>query len=70
MDRRELLAPGSAEEVEIRASMVWAVEWIRQALEAEGLSRRAFELDWFLWNLGQEPLPDERPYHRTRTIFY
>lgn len=70
VDRRELLPPGSPEEVEIRAAMVWAVEWIRQALERRGASLRAFELDWFLWNLGQKPVPDERPYHRTRTIYY
>jgi len=70
VDRMELLEPGSPEEVEIRAAMVWAVEWIRQGLQSEGLHRRAFELDWFLWNLGQEPLPDQKPYHRTRTWFY
>jgi hypothetical protein len=70
VDRMELLEPGSPEEVEIRAAMVWAVEWIRQGLQAEGLSQRAFELDWFLWNLGQEPLPEQKPYHRTRTWFY
>ncbi len=70
VDRMELLEPGSPEEVEIRAAMVWAVEWIRQDLRSEGLNRRAFELDWLLWNLGQEPLPDQRPYHRTRTWFY
>jgi len=70
VDRMDLLEPGSPEEVEIRAAMVWAVEWIRRGLESEGLQRRAFELDWFLWNLGQEPLPGQQPYHRTRTWFY
>jgi len=70
VDALELLPPGSAEEVEIRAAMVWAVEWIRLALAERGVHRRAFELDWFLWNLGQKPVADERPYHRTRTIFY
>lgn len=70
VDRLELLPPGSAEEVEIRAAMVWAVEWIRRALAERGVDRRAFELDWFLWNLGQKPVADERPYHRTRTFFY
>ncbi|MGI5844991.1 MAG: queuosine 5'-phosphate N-glycosylase/hydrolase [Candidatus Xenobium sp.] len=70
VDRMELLEPGSLEEVEIRAAMVWATEWIRQGLQAEGLNRRAFELDWFLWNMGQAPLPEQKPYHRTRTWFY
>lgn len=70
VDRRDLLEAGSEEEVEIRAAMIWAVEWIREALATQGVARRPFELDWFLWNLGQKPVPDERPYHRTRTHFY
>lgn len=70
VDRRQLLEPGCPEEVEIRAAMIWAVEWMRQSLERRGVPRRAFELDWLLWNVGQKPVPDERPYHRTRTIYY
>jgi hypothetical protein len=70
VDAQELLAPGCEEEVEIRAVMVWAVERLRLALQAGGRSLRAFEVDWFLWNVGQQPLPDERPYHRTRTVYY
>ena len=70
VDQRRLLDPGSAEEVEIRATMVWAVELIRQELERLGRSYRAFELDWFLWYLSQSPDISRQPYHRTRTIFY
>lgn len=70
VDRQELLAAGSEEEIEIRATMVWAVEWIRQAMSESGRSLKAYELDWFLWNVGQQPVADERPYHRTRTVFY
>lgn len=70
VDAQELLAPGSEEEVEIRAVMVWAVERLREALAAGGRPLKAYEVDWFLWNVGQQPLPDERPYHRTRTVFY
>lgn len=70
VDRQQLLEPGSPEEVEIRAGMVWAVELIRREMAAAGRALRAYELDWFLWNVGQSPLPDERPYHRVRTVFY
>ena len=70
VDAQLELAPGCEEEVEIRAAMVWAVERIRLEMAARGRCLKAYEVDWFLWNLGQSPLPDERPYHRTRTVFY
>lgn len=70
VDQQQLLAPGSAEEVEIRAAMVWAVELIRRSMAQLGRPLMAYELDWFFWNLGQTKLPDEKPYHRVRTVFY
>ena len=70
VDNQELLPSGSLEELATRVGPIWATELIRQRLEELGVKKMALELDWFLWNLGQEPLPHERPYHRTRTIFY
>ena len=70
LEREEKLVPGDSAEVEIRAAMVWAVELIRRELAQAGRSVPPFELDWMLWNLGQEPVENERPYHRTRTVFY
>jgi hypothetical protein len=64
------LDPGSPEEVEIRANTIWAVEMIRQELERLGRKLRAFEIDWILWNLGQDDEFRRKPYHRTVTIFY
>jgi hypothetical protein len=64
------LAAGSPEEVEIRAATVWSVEWLRRALLERGLETTSAQLDSWLWNLGQEQLYREKPYHRTRTIFY
>ena len=61
---------GSPEEVEIRANTLWAVEWIRQELERAGKDLRSFEIDWALWNMGQQDAFRKRPYHRTVTIFY
>lgn len=61
---------GDPLEVEIRAGMVWAVEKLRRALQTRGVEVAAYELDWLLWNLGQQPVENEKPYHRTRTIFY
>ena len=70
VDHHILLVAGGPEEVEIRANTVWAVELIRQEMSRKGKNVRAFELDWLLWNLGQQAEFRIRPYHRTVTIFY
>jgi hypothetical protein len=70
VDHHVLLTAGGLEEVEIRANTIWAVELIRQELEQMGKRLKAFEIDWILWNLGQEAVFQKKPYHRTLTIFY
>lgn len=70
VDRMVTLAAGSREEVEIRAHTIWSVELIRQELSLLGKPLRAFEIDWILWNLGQDEAYKAKPYHRTITIFY
>ncbi len=70
VDNRVLLPPQSEEEVEIRASTVWAVEELRRRLAALGSACTAMELDWLLWHLSQSMPADVKPYHLTRTIFY
>lgn len=67
---QEHIPQGDPLEVEIRAGMVWAVEKLRLALQERGMTVAPYELDWLLWNLGQQPVENEKPYHRTRTIFY
>lgn len=70
IDQRIPLSAGSEGEVEIRAATIWAVEFLRRALQARGVSLRAFEIDWYLWELGQSLPAAARPYHLTRTIYY
>ena len=71
VDSYTLIAAGTEPEVEIRAATVWAVEALRRALrDRHGLTRTAAEIDERLWVESQTRLPDERPYHRTRTIYY
>ena len=70
IDRQELFKPGSPEEVEIRAHTIWAVELIRRKLAARNWNLRAFEIDWLLWNMGQDPAYELKPYHRTLSIYY
>lgn len=70
IDSRKLLDAGSGEEVEIRASTICAVDYLRRELEKAGYNHSAAEVDWLLWHMGQEPPPDDRPYHLTRTVYY
>ena len=71
IDREELIPAGSVEEVEIRASAVHTVELIVAQLRAEGHEMTASQIDYLLWNRGQEPYYKRtKPRHRTRTVFY
>ena len=70
VDHHTLLDAGSPEEVEIRANTIWAVELIRQELLVQGKNLKAMEIDWILWNLGQQEDYRKHPYHRTLTVFY
>jgi hypothetical protein len=66
IERGELIEHGSAEEVEIRACAVQAVELI----VAERPGGRAAEIDQLLWNRGQHERYKARPRHRTRSTAY
>lgn len=70
VDNQDQLAPGSAEEVEIRAATIWASELLRRAVTrlCEQPITAAL-IDMLLWHLGQDAA-NMRPYHRVRTIFY
>ena len=66
IDREELIPAGSPEEQEIRACALHAVELIRGRLDAV----TSMQLDYVLWNRGQQPVYKAAPRHRTRTVFY
>jgi hypothetical protein len=70
VDRGTLLDAGSPEEVEIRAGTIWAVELMRRKLERRGRIFKAIEIDWILWNMGQDVAFKAKPYHFTRSVFY
>lgn len=67
---RELLRAGSEEEIEIRAATIWGVEFLRRALAGYGRDLPAGDIDWLLWQAGQQLPPGTEPYHRTLTVFY
>jgi hypothetical protein len=70
IEREELITSGSIEEREIRTAAVHAVELIGAALRRRGQPVTSMQLDYVLWNRGQEPAYKARPRHRTRTVFY
>jgi hypothetical protein len=66
INREELIAAGSQEEQEIRACALHAVEQLRGQMA--GIS--SMQLDYVLWNRGQQPAYKAQPRHRARTVFY
>lgn len=70
IDAAELIAPGSPEEVEMRACAVEAVERMVRLLRGDGRAVSAADLDYLLWSTGQSPRYKAVPRHRTRTWFY
>ncbi|MEJ2166297.1 MAG: queuosine salvage family protein [Desulfobacterales bacterium] len=70
INAQNLIPAGSAEEVEIRACAVHAVELIKSAMRAAGKFVTSWQLDNFLWNRGRQPHYKAVPRHRTRTVYY
>ncbi|HEU4726921.1 MAG TPA: queuosine salvage family protein [Kofleriaceae bacterium] len=70
IDHQQLVARDSREEIEIRASALFAVEQMVAQLRAAGRDATALQLDYLLWNRGQEPSYKARPRHRTRSWSY
>ncbi len=70
IDREQLLAPGSPEEVEIRACAVDAVEQIAARMRVRGAEVSARDLDDWLWRRGGEARYKARPRHRSRCSYY
>ena len=61
---------GCEMEIEIRAATVIAVERLHAKLVALGCDLLVIELDWLLWQRGEESKDSLLPHHRTMTIYY
>ena len=71
IDAGTLIPAGSAEEIEIRAVALHAVELLVGELRRRGHDVTAMGLDYLLWNRGQQPAYKRaKPRHRTRTVYY
>lgn len=65
IDAKEEIPHSDPREIEIRAATVKVVEEI-----AEESGRPSIEIDWILWQMGEEQLASLAPHHRTLSIFY
>ena len=74
IDEGSVLPYSSPDEVEIRACTVIAVEKILQKIREDSLLSKhinyAFEVDWLLWQMGEENLSSMKPHHKVLSIFY
>jgi hypothetical protein len=70
IDEQQPVEAGSSEEIEIRAVAIHAVELIVAALRGLGREARAMDVDYLLWNRGQQPAYKARPRHRARSVYY
>ena len=66
----ELIVLGSAEEIEIRALAVHAVERLSALLTTRGRPALPRQLDSVLWHRGQSRAMKSEPRHRTRCTYY
>jgi len=66
------LAAGSAQELEIRAATVQAVELMRA--EVQRVTQQplllSLQIDNLLWERGEAMLAELPPHHRTLTVYY
>lgn len=71
IDRGDPLEVGSIEEIEIRAVALHAVELLKRHLHDAGHPDvTSMDLDYLLWNRGQDPRYKAIPRHRARGVFY
>jgi hypothetical protein len=64
------LPEGGEEEVEIRAATIWAVEVITQELRKRFSDVAPTRVGLIFWFKGQVKSADDKPYHRTLTVWY
>lgn len=70
IDNKIEIKAGSTEEIEIRANTIWAIELATREVKRKFPQATAVKVDGIFWFRGQIKSPDDKPYHRTRTIWY
>ncbi|KAH7472160.1 hypothetical protein KRP22_002402 [Phytophthora ramorum] len=70
VDSKGEIPAGSEMELEIRAATIQAVEMIHNHMAHQGHHLQVIELDWLLWQIGEDNKEDLLPHHRTWSIYY
>ena len=70
IDEQKVMPYGSDYEVEIRGCMIQAVEILKTKLNAVGVNWNSAEVDWLLWQIGEEQKDEIAPHHKVLSIFY
>ncbi|KUF87500.1 Voltage-dependent anion-selective channel protein 2 [Phytophthora nicotianae] len=70
VDNKAEIPAGSEMELEIRAATIQAVELIHEQMIIKGHHLEVIELDWLLWQIGEDNKEHLLPYHRTWSIYY
>lgn len=70
VDNKTEIAEESEEEIEIRANTIWAIELVTRIVEERFPQATPAKVDGIFWFRGQVKSSDDKPYHRTKTIWY
>jgi len=72
IDNQVILPAGSAEEIETRSATIWAVEYLKQAIQTRHPQQTitAHQVNDYLWLLSQDKNNYQAPYHLTKTTNY
>lgn len=70
IDSYTIISKGSREEIEIRSATIDAVERIKKVLTGKYKFVTASHIDTLLWVKSQKKAKEDKPYHRTYTIYY
>ncbi|CAK4477764.1 unnamed protein product [Aphanomyces euteiches] len=67
---KQQIPSGSKMEIEVRACTIQAVEQLHKHLIEKGHQIKVIELDWLLWQIGENNKSHLPNHHRTLSIFY
>eukprot|EP01026_Neomeris_dumetosa_P011888 TRINITY_DN14207_c0_g1_i1.p1 TRINITY_DN14207_c0_g1~~TRINITY_DN14207_c0_g1_i1.p1 ORF type:complete len:349 (-),score=31.03 TRINITY_DN14207_c0_g1_i1:122-1075(-) len=73
VDGMQELQAGSQMEVEIRACSIEAIERIKQGLKhsfKNCVTPHSVQIDWWVWQVGEQHRKVHKPHHRVLTIYY
>lgn len=70
VDSKSEIPAGSEMEVEIRAATIQSVEMLHDKMVTQGHHLQVIELDWLLWQIGEDNKKSLQPHHRTWSIYY